>query len=97
MSTCQHKKVETVVYGVIRCKTCRENLRPTRTTSLRLDDRHVLAHGDPCRVAGIGRATFYYVDEDAGGRFAHVRREFGGMANVAVDRIRPAHRRDVTR
>jgi hypothetical protein len=95
--TCSHEKIETVVYGVTRCRKCRADLHPTRVTSFRIDDRHVLAHGDPCRVAGIGRATFYYVDEDRGGTFVHVKREFGGTANVTPDRIRPAHRRDVTR
>lgn len=93
-TTCDHKKWSRVVYGIERCAKCGTPRHPQRTTSLHINRSTILAHGDPCRVDGIGKATFFYTDHDKGGTFAIIRRGFGGMAAVSIDRIRPARRAD---
>lgn len=94
MSGCTHDRTRTVCYGVVKCAKCNTTLRAPQSTSLTVTRSTVLAHGDPCYVTGIGDAVFYYVDEDNGGTYAHVKRaHIGGMANVTLDRIRPARRR----
>lgn len=91
-TTCEHKKYTTIVYGIYRCASCGTMRHENRVTSLTITPRVTLAHGDPCWIVGIGHATFYFVDEDRGGKFAHVKRAFGGTANVTTDRVRPAKR-----
>lgn len=94
---CQHTKVETIVYGVTRCRTCHVPTSRPVTTTMHIGTKHVLAHGDPCYVTGIGDAVFFYVDTDRGGPFVHIKRANGGMANVTPDRVRPARRRFAAR
>jgi hypothetical protein len=93
-TTCQHSKWIRIVYGIERCSKCGTPRYPSRSTSIQIGRNQMLAHGDPCRVDGIGKATFFFVDHDKGGTYAVIRRGIGGMASVTIDRIRPPRRAD---
>lgn len=90
---CEHptRKRETVTYGVYRCRDCGDRIHPTRRTSLTLPNGKIAAHGDVVRIAGWGRAVFFYVDEDRGGEYVHVLRldaRGGRMGTAAFETSR---------